>query len=239
MSRGLGKLERFIILHSWRKKLMVRHPGEWIFSHSLLSFEHKIDRDMKEIFGDRYQDTMGDEKESFLRLYKHEVLANYPGFDLTFSEKLARFGRIKFKVGSNYRIAQASYTRVTKRLEEKGLIERLEGGDIFNEGFLPWRGVELTEKGAIEAKRILSREPSSSEFSYLKGRDVIKLTAEKLKKIGRETGRMMAEFSMTCQGTKPSEEALLYLKVCSEKEREEIFSSFGYTRKEEPAITLY
>ena len=127
MSRGLGKVERWILEHTYLKSNKGQMPGGW-----------------KQIDEEKLKD----------RLYRSEIMLNY--YELELSPYRGELDRHVFKMTNTSKSANASCSRSVKGLMKKGLIEgwmnRFWGGIEKTEYWWSW--LTLTKEGNEVVKKL-------------------------------------------------------------------------------------
>lgn len=148
----LGKFERWILEHTY-KKTVEEHPHwEWRF---LPGYVWKLD--------DEDEDHKALRKRQYRHLFKGEVFLNYPDFgkvkrptdsesEIKISTREHDWEHVdraeRFKDNKAYRSAHAQYSRGKKRLLDADLIEVDGNGK-------PWEGIRLTTKGEMVAGELV------------------------------------------------------------------------------------
>jgi len=145
----IGKLERWILIHAYKKTVLNELPENWKFSpHRNIIFEdekyYNTEEGKSSLFYSHHQGWLEFEK-SALRYY--EIYTNY--FNLEYSEKRREILKSDsedykcFEINNKYNSARVSVCRARYKLEEKGLIE------IYP------RGIKLTDTGKTKAKSLM------------------------------------------------------------------------------------
>lgn len=140
MSKGLGKLEQWILITCYHKQIAKLQlmdftssfliSAQWYRKKAEEAREEKIEREKRGEVEDFYyrraseeallENAKREEEDYFSGLTQYEILVNY--FELPFTLWWERY--IKIKTSPKRRAAQASLSRAKKRLKEKGLIDK-------------------------------------------------------------------------------------------------------------------
>ena len=142
----IGKLERWILFHAYMKTVKKELPGNWKISRAGQFERESFKR------GLRHKENY-DWSLFWKYLFKSEILLNYFDLELSLKEPMHfNYQQEKFRVTNKYRSALASFTRITKQMKEKGLIETW----YSNKGYYNyWVGIVLTGKGKEIANNLL------------------------------------------------------------------------------------
>ena len=162
----IGKLERWILIHAYKKTVLNDLPKDW-----------KRSRYFKDMPKDNTPDSVSNE-QGFNVLTKPEIMLNYFHLQISYRKRpvtsFGEFVRIgylseKFVDNREYKTASASYSRTRRNMERKNLIEEMTFIEevIENPYEMNYRRVKhdmdrqyidtiiLTDKGNKEAERLL------------------------------------------------------------------------------------